>query len=77
MKLSTKQKLRRALYPIAGILVGVAEVIQQDQEFYLRSWQELATRAVKALPFVFFGFVARTALLSNPPVDNNKKNLDT
>lgn len=72
MKLSTKQKLRRALYPIAGILVGVAEALQGAGDIFQLTWAELGMRALRALPFAAMGWIARQNLLQKPPVDEKE-----
>ena len=57
-----RRKIKRWAYPVAAVFSGVAEVIRQDPEFYLRSWHEILNRGLKVLPVVLFGLGARFML---------------
>lgn len=62
MQAATKKRLRQILWPIAGLLASVAEVIQSDPEFYTKSWSELAHRGLRALPFLAFSLLGHKLL---------------
>lgn len=63
---STKQKLRGWLYFLAGLAIGVAEAVQGSGDIYSMTLQELGFRALRALPFVALGHLARRNLFETP-----------
>ena len=71
MSPKTVNKIRRILWPVAGVLAGIAEVIRASGDITSFTWQELLDKALKALPFVLIGLVGRSMLLAPPPVDKD------
>lgn len=69
MNPKTLNKIRRLLWPVAGILAGVAEVIRASGDITSFTWPELLDKGLKALPFVLIGLVGRSMLFAPPPVD--------
>ncbi len=67
MNARTKARIQRILYPLTGVLIGVAEAVQGSGNVYEMSWQEILNRAARSLPFAVMGFIARSQLLREPP----------
>lgn len=69
-----KARLLSWLWPAVGVLCSVAEVIQSVPDYTNLTWADILQRSLKALPLAILGFIARAALLKNPPKDDNVNN---
>jgi hypothetical protein len=69
MKAKTKRAIRRYVYLVAGLLAGVAEVVRNSGDITTLTWQEMLDKALKAVPFVLLGWVAKNNLDKTPPSD--------
>jgi len=73
MKTKARKAVVRWVYPIAALLAGVFEVVQQGGDIFDMSWPEMLKRCLRAAPFVFFGFISRQMLLTDPAEIDDKK----
>lgn len=62
-----RQLIREWAFPVAGVLGSVAEIVSAQGDYTAMTWEEIAQRCLKALPFALMGFVARSMLLKEPP----------
>ena len=73
MKAKTRIAIRRYIYIAAALLAGVVEIVRNSGDITTMTWQEMLNRAIKGIPFVLMGYIAKRNLDAEPPKEDAPK----